>query len=106
MSEPHPIPEWYTATLTALLERRDLDEAGMRRVIEHFISGMCGEAEMAALLIALRMKGETSLELSAAARVLRERMIALDVGRDDVLDTCGTGGDNSGTFNISTATAF
>jgi anthranilate phosphoribosyltransferase len=89
-----------------LLERRDLGADRMRRVIEHFVSGECGEVEMAALLVALRMKGETAEELAAAAAVLRERMVCLDTGRDDVLDTCGTGGDGAGTFNISTATAL
>ena len=52
------------------------------------------------------MKGETAAELAAAAAVLREHMVLLETGRDDVLDTCGTGGDGSGTFNISTAAAL
>jgi anthranilate phosphoribosyltransferase len=62
--------------------------------------------ELAALLLALRMKGETSTELAAAAAVLREYMIPLATGRTGLLDTCGTGGDGTGTFNISTATAL
>src|SRR5262249_25040728 len=60
----------------------------------------------AALLVALRMKGETADELAAAAGVLRECCTRLECGRADVLDTCGTGGDGSGTLNISTATAL
>src|SRR5439155_22938279 len=60
----------------------------------------------AALLTALRMKGETAVEIAAAAVVLREHMVRLDTGRDDVLDTCGTGGDGTNTFNISTAAAL
>jgi anthranilate phosphoribosyltransferase len=102
---PERTPPWFGETLSDLLERRDLDEPRVRQMIESFVSGGCGEVEMAALLVALRMKPETSDELAAAARVLRERMIPLDVPAD-VLDTCGTGGDGSGTFNISTATAF
>src|SRR5215813_10000341 len=78
----------------------------MRRLVERFVSGECGEVEMASLLVALRMKGETADELAAAAAVLRERMVCLETGREDVLDTCGTGGDGAGTFNISTATAL
>ena len=78
----------------------------MRRLIEYFVSGTCGEAEMAAVLVALRMKGETAEELAAAAAVLREHMVCLETERAGVLDTCGTGGDGAGTFNISTATAL
>ena len=99
-------PPWFAETLAALLDRRDLSEESMRRLVEHFVSGACGEAEMAAVLVALRMKGETALELAAAAAVLRERMVCLETEKADVLDTCGTGGDGCGTFNISTATAL
>jgi anthranilate phosphoribosyltransferase len=91
--------------LTALTERRDLDAAQMRTLMREVVGGRCGEAETAALLVALRMKGETAVELAAAAAVLREHMVRLETGLP-VLDTCGTGGDASGTFNISTATAL
>lgn len=99
-------PSWFVETLASLLDWQDLDEPRMVRMIESFVGGNCGEVEMAALLVALRMKGETAVELAAAASVLRRCMVPLDTGRDDALDTCGTGGDGSGTFNISTATAF
>jgi anthranilate phosphoribosyltransferase len=95
-----------TDLLTALVERRDLDPGQTRALIGALMSGRCAEAETAALLIALRMKGETAAELATAAAVLREHMVVLETGRDDVLDTCGTGGDGSGTFNISTAAAL
>jgi anthranilate phosphoribosyltransferase len=97
---------WFVETLTALLDRRDLSADAMRVAMRDVIGGRCGEAETAALLIALRMKGETSEELAAAATVLREHMVRLETGRDDLLDTCGTGGDGSGTFNVSTAVAL
>jgi anthranilate phosphoribosyltransferase len=74
--------------------------------MQALMAGQCGEAEAAALLIALRMKGETAEEVAAAAEVLREHMVRLETGRDGVLDTSGTGGDGSSTFNISTATAL
>jgi anthranilate phosphoribosyltransferase len=99
-------PSWFAETLTALVDRRDLSEGRMRAVMQDVMAGRCGEAEIAALLVALRMKGETAAELAAAAAVLREHMVRLDTGRDDVLDTCGTGGDGSRTFNISTAVAL
>jgi anthranilate phosphoribosyltransferase len=99
-------PSWFTTTLTALLEGRDLDGVRMCELMHGLLSGACGEAETAALLVALRMKGETAGELASAAAVLREYMVPFDAGRVDLLDTCGTGGDDSGTFNISTAAAL
>ena len=70
------------------------------------IEGRASDAEAAAFLIGLRMKGETAGEIAAAAAILRSHMIRWDPGPRDVLDTCGTGGDGASTFNISTATAF
>jgi anthranilate phosphoribosyltransferase len=100
------VPGWYGAVMAELLARRDLGPPSMRQVMEDLVNGQCGEIETTALLIALRAKGESSVELAAAAQVLRERMIPFETGRDGVLDTCGTGGDEAGTFNISTAAAF
>jgi anthranilate phosphoribosyltransferase len=99
-------PAWLAEILSTLLARRDLDEARMRAVMQRMISGSCTEAETAALLVALRMKGESVVELATAAAVLREQMVPLETARPDVLDTCGTGGDGANTFNISTATAL
>src|SRR6266849_486285 len=92
--------------MAALLERRELSDEQMRLVIHDMMRGSCGDAETAALLIALRMKGESATELAAAATVLREHMIRFETGRADVLDTCGIGGDGTGTFNISTTAAL
>jgi len=77
----------------------------MRAVLGEMMQGGCGDAEAAAFLIGLRMKGETARELATAAQVLRDHMVSWDPGCA-VLDTCGTGGDGTGTFNISTAAAF
>jgi anthranilate phosphoribosyltransferase len=101
-SPPHRI----TQLLTVAMAGRELTEEEMRSVMTDMMAGRCGEAEIAAFLIALRMKGETAGEIAAAAAVLREYMVPFDSGRDDVLDTCGTGGDGIGTFNISTAAAL
>src|SRR6266404_2399391 len=92
--------------LHTLLARNALSEAEVRAAMHEMLLGQHNEAEAAALLIGLRMKGETSGEIAAAARVLREHMIRWDPGLPEVLDTCGTGGDGLGTFNISTATAL
>jgi anthranilate phosphoribosyltransferase len=99
-------PPWFASTLADLLERRDLGGVQMCEMMHGLLTGACGEAETAALLVALRMKGETDDELAAAAAVMREYCTGLDTGRKDLLDTCGTGGDGSRTFNISMATAL
>jgi anthranilate phosphoribosyltransferase len=106
MAAPHAAPPWFVTTLSSLLERRDLDPVRMCELMHCVLTGNCREVELAALLLALRMKGETSAELAAAAAVLREYMIPLATERVGLLDTCGTGGDGLGTFNISTATAL
>lgn len=97
---------WFVPTLTALLQRCDLSAINMCQLMHGILDGTCGEVETAALLVALEAKGETVDELAASAAVLREYCLPLAAGRDDVLDTCGTGGDGCGTFNISTATAL
>ncbi len=106
MTPSSPAPPWFATTLAALLERRDLCAMHMCELMHGILGGDCGELETAALLVALHMKGETADELAAAAAVLREYCVPLAAGRDDVLDTCGTGGDGASTFNISTATAL
>jgi len=70
------------------------------------VAGKVDDARAAAFLTALRMKGENAQEIAAAALVLREQMIRLVPVSGPVLDTCGTGGDDSGTFNISTVAAL
>jgi anthranilate phosphoribosyltransferase len=92
--------------MQTLRAEQELTEPQIRGILSEMMAGRCGNAEAAEFLLALRAKGETAREIAWAARVLREHMIPWDCGRDDVLDTCGTGGDGSGTFNISTATAL
>src|SRR5262245_37388886 len=72
------------------------------------LNGQASPAQIAAFLVALRMKGETADELAGFARTMREMAAPVDVGLNGapLLDTCGTGGDQSGTFNISTVAAF
>src|SRR5881227_1634139 len=103
---PDPTSPWFPEILATLVARRDLSEQQMGLAMRHLISGSATEAEIAAVAVALRMKGETTVEVAAAATVLREHMVRLETGRDDVLDTCGTGGDGANTFNISTAAAM
>jgi len=91
--------------LTTLLAHGERGTAQLRAAMHAVLRGEHDEAATAAWLIALRMKGETAGEIATAAQVLREHMLAWDPGLPGVLDTCGTGGDGAGTFNISTATA-
>jgi anthranilate phosphoribosyltransferase len=92
--------------LATLAERRDLTPDQMQEAMRALMRGEGGEAETAAFLTALRVKGESPAELAAAVEILREHMVPLDAGGREVVDTCGTGGDGQGTFNISTAAAL
>src|SRR5436189_4328105 len=96
--------------------RESLSREEARAVMEEVLSGKCTDSQIAALLVALHMKGETVEEIvgfaeaiRAAASSLHQEGETLDVSgteRDALVDTCGTGGDASDTFNISTATAL
>ncbi|HEX8154719.1 MAG TPA: anthranilate phosphoribosyltransferase, partial [Thermoanaerobaculia bacterium] len=70
------------------------------------MDGRASDVQKSAFLVALRMKGETVDEITGAALAMRERVTPLDVDRNGLVDTCGTGGDGRGTFNISTAAAL
>ncbi|HEY2955458.1 MAG TPA: anthranilate phosphoribosyltransferase [Candidatus Eisenbacteria bacterium] len=81
---------------------RELACGAMEQVLE----GRATAAQIAALAVALRMKGETALEIAGMAEAMRRRVPPLHTRRSPLLDTCGTGGDNAGTFNISTTVAI
>ncbi len=74
--------------------------------LKEILLGKVPEAEVVAFLSELRNRGETEAEILAAARALRDCMVKVAVNTDNLVDTCGTGGDGKGTFNISTAAAF
>lgn len=92
--------------LQTLLDGRDLTGSQMRSVMRTIMSGGATPAQIGAFLIALRAKGESVEEVAAAAQVLREVATKVPVRGAHVIDTCGTGGDASKTFNISTTSAF
>lgn len=92
--------------IKAAINRTDIAFDDMLDVVREIMSGNATPAQIAGLLVALNMKGETIDEVSAAATVMRELALKVDVSVSPLLDTCGTGGDGSGTFNISTACAF
>jgi anthranilate phosphoribosyltransferase len=106
--------------IAKVVERQDLTEGGMIEVMDQIMSGEATPAQIASFITALRMKGETVEEITGAARVMRDRATriwvgknVLDMDRDDInldretiLDTCGTGGSGTNSFNISTTVAF
>jgi anthranilate phosphoribosyltransferase len=84
----------------------DLTEAEAESVLEQIMSGNASEVQTAGFLTALRSKGETVEEIVGLARTMRRFSLRVDVQDVNLVDTCGTGGDKSGTFNISTTAAF
>jgi anthranilate phosphoribosyltransferase len=104
-----------TEAVRALVERRDLTRIEAAAAMDAIMSGAATNVQIAAFLTALRMKGETVEELIGFAQVMREKVARVPARADEsltgtdremLIDTCGTGGDASGTFNVSTATAF
>jgi anthranilate phosphoribosyltransferase len=92
--------------LTALIRRRPLTETEAADSIDSILDGAWTDAQIGAFLAALAAKGETIDEVAGAARAMRRKAVRVQCLAPAVVDTCGTGGDGSGTFNISTTTAF
>ncbi|TMB22521.1 MAG: anthranilate phosphoribosyltransferase [Deltaproteobacteria bacterium] len=89
--------------IARVVHGHDLSEAEMAACMEEVLSGEASPAQVAGLLVALRMKGEVVAELAGAARVLRAHAVPIPDVPADAIDTCGTGGDGAGTLNVSTA---
>ena len=94
------------SAIRTVIERRDLDGQQMTAVMQSIMTGECTPAQVGGFLVGLRMKGETVEEIAAAASVMRRLATQVEVSKSHLVDTCGTGGDASGTFNISTASAL
>lgn len=92
--------------LSALANRQSLSEAETAEVFGVVMRGDATPAQIGALLMGLRAKGETADELAGATRALRDAMVRVDAAHPHLVDTCGTGGGAVGTFNISTVAAF
>lgn len=92
--------------ISGLVKGHDLSERDSREAMSAIMSGQASDAQIAGFLIALRMKGETVDEITGCARAMRAAARTVDVGDLDVVDTCGTGGDEKNTFNVSTAAAL
>lgn len=92
--------------IKAVTEKRDLTTQEMSDVMRLIMTGEATPAQVGGFLIGLRMKGESIDEIAAAAGVMRDLASKVEVDKDHLVDTCGTGGDSSGSFNISTASAI
>lgn len=93
--------------LAHLLEHKDLSTNEMKLLMRALMQGEATNAQIGAVLAALRMKGETPQEITAAAEVMRSLSVKVPIqDKTALVDTCGTGGDGANTFNISTAVAF
>ncbi|WP_287152636.1 anthranilate phosphoribosyltransferase [Candidatus Solincola tengchongensis] len=92
--------------LARVTEGKTLDRETAREVMSAIMRGEAGDAQVACLLTALKMRGETSEEIAGFAQAMREAAVNIRPSVSPLVDTCGTGGDGSGTFNISTAAAF
>lgn len=88
------------------LRRQTVKSGLIQAAFDSIMRGECGEAEIAALLTALAVKGEEVEEIVGAARAMRQHVTRVQLAASGLLDTCGTGGDALHTFNISTAVAF
>jgi anthranilate phosphoribosyltransferase len=92
--------------LTVVVERHNLSIEEMRAVMHQIMSGQATDAQIGGLLIALRMKGETVAEITAAASVMRELAIPVVIQAENAVDIVGTGGDSANLFNVSSACGF
>ena len=99
------VPFAWGQTITALLQGRDLSEAEAGAAMTEIMEGAATPAQIAGFVVALRAKGETTDEVAGLVRTMRNLSQQVQVS-GEVLDTCGTGGDRSGTFNVSTAAAI
>ncbi|MDB0021639.1 anthranilate phosphoribosyltransferase [Candidatus Pseudothioglobus singularis] len=93
--------------IKAVISKQNLNESEMHDVMNSIMTGQTTDAQIGAFLVGLSMKGETIEEITASAKVMRALATSVELNSNDYLvDTCGTGGDGLGLFNISTASAF
>lgn len=91
--------------LNSVYNGKSINSDQSEKLFEHLFSGQMSEIELSGLLMAMKLRGEKAEEISGAARSMRKFCSSIDLGTTDIFDTCGTGGDNSGSFNISSSAA-
>ncbi|WP_443630083.1 anthranilate phosphoribosyltransferase [Candidatus Njordibacter sp. Uisw_056] len=92
--------------IAAVTDRQDLSQAQMQAVMNLIMTGEATQAQVGGFLVGLRMKGETVDEITGAVMAMRALAAGVEVKGEHIIDTCGTGGDSSGIFNVSTGCAF
>ena len=92
--------------ISKLIHMQNLAQNETEQVMNEIMEGRATDAQISAFLVALRIKGETIDEITACAKIMRQKANTINPKAKFLVDTCGTGGDNSNTFNISTAAAF
>ncbi len=92
--------------LKIIIQKKDLSSEEMTAVMQQIMTGEATPAQIGGFLVGLHMKGETVVEIAAAAKVMRSLATPVEITGDHIVDTCGTGGDGASTFNVSTASAF
>ena len=92
--------------IKSVIQQHDLSHDEMTAVMQLIMTGEATPAQIGGFLVGLSMKGETTTEIAAAAKVMRNLATPVDISGNHVVDTCGTGGDGASTFNVSTASAF
>ncbi|MBU1147364.1 MAG: anthranilate phosphoribosyltransferase [Candidatus Omnitrophica bacterium] len=92
--------------ISKVVEGVNLTREEMVSCMDEIMTGQATPAQIGSFITALRLKGETVDEITGASMVMREKAVKINVGSDTVIDTCGTGGSNTGSFNISTASGF
>ena len=95
-----------TEALRELVSGKDISYETTKEVMREITAGQATQAQISAFVTALKINGETVDEITAATEIMKEKCIKTELGTENTLDIVGTGGDMSGTFNISTASAF
>src|SRR4051812_42118065 len=96
----------FNTILQLLLDRQSLTREQVREAFGQLMAGKLTSVQTAAFLTALRMKGETVDEITGAAEAMRDAALPVSFNAEAIVDTCGTGGDGQGSFNVSTAAAL
>ena len=96
----------FHEAIKKVVEGNHLSREEAAAAMQTIMNGEATDAQIGGFLVAMRLKGETVEEISSFTRVMREKATRIESDAEDVLDTCGTGGDNANTFNISTVAAF